>query len=112
METGQGDLYLAKSRNVNNLQLVKPEDALVAKTRNDKNILLIPKRIDTKIITKEPVIKDKSYHVAEPTTSIKVHCTQCRVKGGKLLFKSCLPSLSSMSVWTPQLDLCPRSIAV
>ena len=103
---------MAKSRNVNNLQLVKPEDALVAKTRNDKNILLIPKRIDTKIITKEPVIKDKSYHVPEPTTSIKVHCTHCRVQGGKLLFKICLPSLSSMSVWTPQLDLCPRSIAV
>ena len=63
---------MAKSRNVNNLQLVKPEDALVAKTRNDKNILLIPKKIDTKIITKEPVIKDKSYHVPEPTTTTKV----------------------------------------
>ena len=88
METGQGDLYLAKSRNVNNLQLVKPEDALVAKTRNDKNILLLPKRIDTKIITKEPVIKDKSYHVPEPTTSTKVHSLTSECKGENCYIKA------------------------
>ena len=70
VETGQGDLYLAKSRNTNNLQLVKPEDALVAKTRNDKNILLIPKRTDRKIKTKEPAIKKKSSYVPEPTNKV------------------------------------------
>ena len=74
VETGQGDLYLAKSRNTNNLQLVKPEDALVAKTRNDKNILLIPKRTDRKIKTKEPAIKKKSSYVPEPTITNKVEC--------------------------------------
>ena len=107
VETGQGDLYLAKSRNTNNLQLVKPEDALVAKTRNDKNILLIPKRTDIRIKKKQPAIKKKSSYVPEPTTTNKVECL-----GKIVIFKICLPSLSSMSVWTPQLDLCPRSIAV
>ena len=80
VETGQGDLYLAKSRNTNNLQLVKPEDALVAKTRNDKNILLIPKRTDRKIKTKEPAIKKKSSYVPEPTNKVECLGKNCYLK--------------------------------
>ena len=85
VETGQGDLYLAKSRNTNNLQLVKPEDALVAKTRNDKNILLIPKRTDNKI--KKPAIQKKSSYVPEPTNTNKVECLgeNCYLKAAHLV---------------------------
>ena len=78
---------MAKSRNTNNLQLVKPEDALVAKTRNDKNILLIPKRTDRKIKTKEPAIKKKSSYVPEPTTTNKVEYLRenCYLKAAYLV---------------------------